>query len=524
MEETTPKIRSLFGEKVSINKTTLGFNNEIYLLMSDNNFKEAIKILNNKNYSLISLFCAENFEKHKGFTLFYVFENNEHKEIPVLERELDKNESFSIAKMFPSASWFEREIKDGFGIHFKDAYDKRRLFLHELYPEGFHPLRKSVENGYLKNKIQQIEKEYEFKEVKGEGVYQIPVGPVHAGIIEPGHFRFSVIGETIFNLEIRMFYKHRGIEKLAEGRKPKDAVVIAETISGDETVANAVGFCSAVEKISDITIPKRALNLRTIILEMERIYSHLGDISGMIIDVAYPSGASEFFILREEIFRKNDELTGSRFCKDIISIGGLKKDIPQRALLNLLSYLHDFLRRFKTNIKLILSSPSVYDRFDTTGIISKDLIRPLNITGPAARASGKEADTRINHPYNNYDRLAIHSTSRTFGDVLSRFKVKAHEIQNSVEIISQMIKEVTKGDINMKKDIQDGYAVSLIEAPRGQNFHFVYIKDGKIDRYKIRTSSFCNWQAIEHAVIGNIVPDFPLVNKSLNLSYAGTDL
>ncbi len=225
-----------------------------------------------------------------------------------------------------------------------------------------------------------------FLDKNGEGVYQIPVGPVHAGIIEPGHFRFSVIGETIFNLEIRMFYKHRGIEKLAEGKTPEECVGIAETISGDESVANAVAFSLAIEKVCQANIPFRAGHLRTILLEMERIYSHLGDMAGMIVDVAFPRGASRFFILREEIFRQNALLTGSRFMKGIVRPGGLKKDISNQVLTGLVDYLAAFLPRFEDALEGVLASSSVVDRLETTGIIRPELVNPLNITGPAARA------------------------------------------------------------------------------------------------------------------------------------------
>ena len=175
----------------------------------------------------------------------------------------------------------------------------------------------------------------------GDGVYHVAVGPVHAGIIEPGHFRFSVIGETIFNLEVRMFYKHRGLEKLAEGKAPSECVKIAETVSGDETTANAVAYCMAVEKICDVEVPRRALQLRTLLLELERVYSHLGDLAGMCVDVAYPVGASPFFILREEIFRQNEALTGSRFQKGAVAVGGLTKDLTSESLKGLSTYLAD---------------------------------------------------------------------------------------------------------------------------------------------------------------------------------------
>ncbi len=498
-----------------------------YISVPEDSFYDTLAGISGKNVVLIGLFCVENFEGHPGFSLLYVLEKRNYGNIVILTRRLQQPSACSVAKLFPSACWFEREITDGFGIAFPDAFDQRRLFLHEVYPGGFHPLRKDFRNQpVITRETIPADSEYVFKQVTGEGVYQIPVGPVHAGIIEPGHFRFSVIGETIFNLEIRMFYKHRGIEKLAEGKTPQQAVCIAESISGDETAANAVAFCMAVETIGKIEIPKRAWQLRTILLETERIYSHLGDMAGMITDVAFPKGASPFYVLREEILRQNNLLTGSRFMKAIICPGGLAKDIPPQAISGLSKYLDDFTVRLKSATDSIYATSSVVDRLETTGIIKKELVNLLNITGPAARASGVPVDTRFDRPYGIYHDISaqFHKKVAEKGDVLDRFNVKAAEINDSAMLIHYLISRLDKGEICAGAEIKDGYALSLVEAARGQNLHWVNIKDGRIDRYKVRTASFCNWQAIEHAVLGNIVPDFPLINKSLNLSYAGTDL
>jgi formate hydrogenlyase subunit 5 len=499
---------------------------EVYLTVTEEEFQQLVPLLSEMDIILISLFGVENFNGVQGFTLLYVLEKRDCRNFVVLQRQLQGNEATSIAEYFPSASWFEREVRDGFGIEFSDAFDKRRLFLHEAYPQSFHPLLKQFQNQDLT--AQRSENiplsNYPFKEVKGEGVYQIPVGPVHAGIIEPGHFRFSVIGETIFNLEVRMFYKHRGIEKLAEGKTPEQVVVIAETISGDESVANATAFCMAVEAISGVKIPDRAWYLRTILLEMERIYSHLGDLAGMIVDVAFPSGAAEFQILREEILRYNEILTASRFMKGIICPGGVKKDIPARNLVLLDTYFYSFSKRFLKACYRVHHMDSVIDRLETTGVIKRELIKPLNITGPAARASGADIDNRVDHPYGIYTRLEPDTRLAEKGDVQARFDVKALEVTDSVNIIQKLIEEIRSEDVNTAVPIQDGYALAVVEAARGQNLHWVYVRNGVIERYKVRTASFCNWQAIEHAVIGNIVPDFPLINKSLNLSYSGTDL
>ena len=210
--------------------------------------------------------------------------------------------------------------------------------------------------------------------------------------------------------------------------------------------------------------------------------------------------------------------------KGMICPGGLKKDIPTGGLVMLDTYLDNFINKFDKTINFIHRSDSVLDRLETTGVIRKELVNPLNLTGPAARASGAEIDTRADHPYGLYDRIEITKRTAVEGDVMCRFDVKAAEILDSIGIIQKQITNIKSSEIFTEPVIQDGCALSLVEAARGQNLHWVYIKGGVIERYKVRTASFCNWQAIEHAVMGDIVPDFPLINKSLNLSYAGTDL
>ncbi|MDD4874344.1 MAG: NADH-quinone oxidoreductase subunit C [Dehalococcoidales bacterium] len=500
--------------------------NECYVCIGQEAFTETMQLLINQQWAeLIGLWAVENFEAYSGFTLFYCFENRSMSELLLLEVRLKDKQAISLALDFPIACYFEREVRDGFGIEFEGAFDTRRLFLHEAYPDDFHPLLKSFKNRTLELKPEEQKgTDYVFKECKGEGMYQIPVGPVHAGVIESGHFRFGVMGETIFNLEIRHFYKHRGLEKLAENRKPVECVAIAESISGDESACNATAFSMAIEDINDCTVPKRAWEIRTILLEMERIYSHLGDMAGMQVDVAYPIGASPLFILREEILRYNAILTGSRFLKGMIIPGGLKQNIPFDKLKALNEYMVVFTERFEEAVKTADESSWVIDRFETTGIVSNKLIAPLNLTGPVARASGACIDTRHDHPYGIYSRLEIEIPVKQDGDVLSRFQVKAAEICNSIEIIRDIIKQIHQSEIYTPCLNKDGYALAVVEAPRGQNIHWVYVKNGLIDRYKVRTASFCNWLAIEHAVLGNIVPDFPVINKSMNLSYAGNDL
>jgi Ni,Fe-hydrogenase III large subunit/Ni,Fe-hydrogenase III component G len=514
-------IRGLLGSSVSDERIIPGPAREYTVHMEEQEFMSAAGNLALHKFVLIALFACEGFTDRGRYSVFCVFERKQ--DILVLIRDVDRSAA-SIAFLFPSASWPERECRDGFGIEFEGSFDSRRLLLHENYPDELHPLKKDFRNKPVQEKPAfSPESDYQFREVHGEGVYQVPVGPVHAGIIEPGHFRFSVIGETVFNLELRMFYKHRGIEKLAEGRLPADCLGIAEAVSGDESVANAAAFCMAVEKIAEIPVPDRAWYLRTVLLELERIVSHLNDQAGMLVDIAFPLGANQFSVLREECVRINAHLTGSRFMRGRIRVGGVSEDISNNALSALADFLRQFRTRYRVGLKIVLSTTSVIDRFATTGVVKKSLLRPLNITGPVARASGGNVDVRVNHPYGIYDRYAPPVKPLRDGDVLSRFTVKAAEIMDSVDLIERLVAEMPGGEICSSAPVKDGYAFSMVESARGQNLCWVRIRDGRIDRYKVRTASFCNWLALEHAVQGNILPDFPVINKSMNLSYAGTD-
>lgn len=494
-------------------------------LENSDELKNRVFELKESGHILLCLFCRESVNQQGIFELIYIFENTESSEIIELFYESCGN-AVSISELFSVASLYEREITDGFGIIFEGAYDTRRLFLHAAYPQDFHPLKKSFVNGPVITRDDVPEESlYRFKKLDGKGVYEIAVGPVHAGVIEPGHFRFSVIGEAIFNLETRMYYLHRGIEKLAEGKNPYECIQIAESVSGDETAANTVCFCLAAEKIAGINISCRAETLRGIALEMERVCSLLSDCAGMLTDVAYPVGSSRFMALKEECMRMNKKLFGNRFIRSYIRIGGVSHDIESTELLILESFIAKIERSVHEAYTDAVNSSSVIDRLATTGIIGHGFVKPLNLTGPVGRASGSRRDVRRDYPYGIYKKYSPEIITYNDGDVLSRFMLKAEEIMASSRIIKKIVKEIPEGDIEKTNtDIPDGCALAMVEAARGQNLHYLSIKDGLVWRYKIRTASFTNWLSIEHAVIDNIVPDFPVINKSLNLSYAGNDL
>ncbi len=480
-----------------------------------------------QKHVLLCLFCIEGWSSEDDLTLIYLFEDQDHDQVYSYAYKTDGTAP-STASLFPIASLYEREIQDGYGIRFLGALDTRRLFLHEPYPELFHPLRKKEQVQSGTDELMQPSKTwYEFKKINGKGVYELAVGPVHAGIIEPGHFRFSVLGETICNLETRMGYLHRGLEKTAEGMIPEDACRFAESVSGDESAANTACFCMALEKLLCLRPSCRSQALTGIALEMERISCLLADCAGMLVDVAYPAGASPFLIAKEDCMRMNKKLFGHRFIREYIRIGGVKHDCSDLLLADLSSFLTRLQKVIQQSYEAAIASPIVLDRFSTTGIIKQGLIPSLNLTGPVARASGSSRDTRVQYPYGIYRSIPYHAPVESGGDVLSRFTLKYQEILASSAYIRKICGTIPDDGIipiQYKTPLGDGLVFAMVEGPRGQNLHIIHLRDGRIWRYKVKTASFCNWKAIEHAVMDNIVPDFPLINKSLNLSYAGNDL
>ncbi|MHC1679779.1 MAG: NADH-quinone oxidoreductase subunit C [Methanomassiliicoccales archaeon] len=438
--------------------------------------------------------------------------------IVVLESELEGEGYPSLTAEVPAANWYEREMMEMSGITPLDHPDPRPLHLHE-WPRHVHPLSTAFDRGA---KVPFTGEAHHFRKVEGEGVLEIPVGPVHAGVIEPGHFRFSTAGEPILNLEVRLGYVHRGVEKALEGCALNRALRLVERISGDNGVAHALAFCQAVEMSSPV--PERSQLLRCIYAEMERIYNHLGDIGGMATDVAFAVPAAEASVLRERMLRLNAKLTGHRLLWGSIAIGGSARDLDEERRDLLEGAMVDLGLAFEPLVDSLIGSPSFLDRVETTGTLSLPMAKDLRATGPVARASGWDRDTRRDFPYGAYGQLGFLVPVRREGDVLARLNVKIEEVRESISMVKQCLDHLHEGELRSEIPAPEGFSLGLVEAPRGELAHCVHFKDGKITRYKVRDPSFCNWPTMERAVLGNIVPDFPLINKSYNLSYAGNDL
>ncbi|CAG1003059.1 MAG: NADH-quinone oxidoreductase subunit C [Candidatus Methanoperedens sp.] len=500
----------------SHNETYLTVKKEVIVKMCD-------YIYHHLDLPLVCIFATDERKKDCSFKNHYVFSDDRDDAFIILRINIDeKNPKYlSITNKVAAANWYEREIQDMFGLIPLGHPDPRRLMNFEDWPSGLHPLRKDFD---IKTKPPRVDGEYIYRRVEGEGVYEIPVGPVHAGVIEPGHFRFSVAGEPIINLEIRHFYTHKGVEKLFENIPIHKGVFLAERISGDNSVAHAAAFCQAMEKITGVNIPPRAKHIRTILLELERIYNHIADIAGIATDVAFSFGAAHANKLKEEVMQLNERITGSRLLRGMNTIGGVRRDIGDKKdeILLTLSIIQ---RDFRKLMEHLNSTPSLMDRIETTGRIYNDIAKGLHVVGPVGRASGIDRDTRRDHPYAAYNEFNFKVPVLKAGDVHARTMVRADEVCESVGLIEQALWSLPEGDIMMMvNEIPEGQALGYCEAPRGETIYWIRTSGNMIERCKVRDPSFCNWLSIEYAVLDNIVPDFPIINKSLSLSYSGNDM
>lgn len=426
----------------------------------------------------------------------------------------------SLAGISFPAGRFEREMRDMYGIVPLHHPLPRRLVRHQHWPRGWYPMRS---NAGSPPPFTSTEVPYPFLEVQGTGVYEIPVGPVHAGLIEPGHFRFSVVGETILKLKVRLWFTHKGIEKLAEGRSPEDVLPLAERVSGDTTVGHALAFCLAVEDAHGWSVPAQAGLLRAVVLELERLYNHVADLGALCNDVGYGILNAHAHGVREQLLRLNADVTGHRLLRGAVFPGGAK--VIQLPGVNQLA---DIGARVREIAQQALRNSVVRDRFTGTAVLTAKQAREIGALGYVARASGVDIDARRDHPFHEATTQAT-SVTRTRGDVLARFLVRAGEIDASIALLELLLRDARSGTHqgDAPRTLPSGRVsgVGLVEGWRGTITHRVEIReDGRMARLKIVDPSFMTWPALPVALTDTIVPDFPLTNKSFNLSYAGNDL
>lgn len=437
-----------------------------------------------------------------------------------------KNPSYiSLTRTTPSANWYERYMMDMFGITAAGHPDHRRLVHHENVPLNMYPLRKDFSWNTVMKKD---DVPYPMHHVEGNGIFEIPVGPIHAGIIEPGHFRFNVAGERIINLEGKLFFTHKGVEKIVEGKTYGQALPFVERVSADSAASHAFTYALALEHIAGAIVPQRAQLLRVLVAELERLTMHIHDISNMGgMGTGYTVMAAQGFRIKEKLVRLSEKIFGNRFWRGYIVPGGVAKDLTESDCELIESVVDDVMDEMHELLKIGLESDGLCERLVGTGILKVEAAKAYGAVGVAARASDIKMDTRVDHPYSGYEKLHCKVVTKSGRDVHARFMVRVDELEVSAELIEEVIKLLAdeKGPVRKNIEIGAGDAMAAVEGWRGEIIYYVRTdKNGEIDRMSMRDASFCNWPLFGELGPGNIVPDFPLCNKSLNLSYSGTDL
>jgi Ni,Fe-hydrogenase III large subunit/Ni,Fe-hydrogenase III component G len=430
----------------------------------------------------------------------------------------------SIATLFPAALRMQRGVYDMVGIAADGPNtDTRGWLAHGGWPEKFFPLRRKVDGS---RQFPVGSEPYPFVSVEGDGVHEIAVGPVHAGTIEPGHFRFSVVGEKVLRLEERLGYTHKGVAKRFEELSQSEGHRLAARVSGDSAVAFSWAYCAALEAITHTTCPERAIDLRALALEHERLANHLGDLGALGNDAGFAFGLTQFSRLKEDLLRANTIAFGARYLFDYVLPGGVANDLPAEGP-RLLTEQYIVLEEAVSNMRSIYAEHAgLQDRFREAGRLETDLAKKLGAIGLAARSSGIPLDLRVDHPWSPYDRLAPKRVVQPIGDVAARVQVRFNEIFESLRLCRALLEGILAGPIRISVPLAepDLLGVGLIEGWRGPVMIALETgPEGAIRRCHAHDPSWQNWPLLEYAILGNIVPDFPLINKSFNLSYSGQD-
>ncbi len=428
-----------------------------------------------------------------------------------------------IEQWFPSASRMQRAATDLSGLRSTDG-DARPWLRHAAWPDTFHPL---IDGGAPASPTVPLVDHYAFVPVEGDGVHEIPVGPVHAGIIEPGHFRFSVVGEKVLRLEERLGYVHKGIERRFTEFSLLSGHRLAARVSGDSAVAFSWAYCQALEGMAATRLPARANCLRALALELERLANHLGDLGAIGNDAGFAFGLAQFSRLKEQLLRATERALGQRYLMDFVVPGGTRVDLSSADALSLLESIESILAEVKILRTIYDEHSGLRDRFAGAGVVTPALAARLGLTGLAGRASGQAFDLRCDLPCDPYDGMELKKAVYTEGDVAARVAVRFDEVTESTGVMQRILSQLPTGlhHAELSNPGEGTLGIGMIEGWRGPIFLALEAGDGgMIRRCHPHDPSWQNWPVIEHAIIDNIVPDFPLINKSFNLSYSGHDL
>lgn len=480
-------------------------------IMPFDKFSSSIMAQTDKGARVVSFWGVPN--KNGTIDLFALLAHNKDGYLELASSNV-KDVYPSLTPQLPQVHQFEREIFEQWNIR----------------PDGhpwLKPIRFQTPKSSGSGQRDTLPSVTNFLKIHGEEIHEVAVGPVHAGIIEPGHFRFQCHGEDVFHLEISLGYQHRGVEHALIGGINKRTIHYVETLAGDTTIGHTLAYCQGVEALSKCNVPLRALVLRGIMLELERLANHTGDLGALANDIGYLPTASYCGRLRGDFLNMTALISGNRFGRNMLRPGGVMFDIDEKMADELIKRLKKTFQDVKNAVTLLWESSLVMDRFDETGIITKKTAEDLGLVGVAARACGIEQDVRFDFPTGIFQFSQIPISMYSSGDVFARAFVRWLEIQKSVEFIREQLQNMPKGGIfhPIAKIGGQKMAVSLIEGWRGEIFHAISTdENGNISNYKITDPSFHNWIGLAMALRGEEISNFPLCNKSFNLSYCGHDL
>ena len=480
-------------------------------MVDDNGWHGAIDLLASARCTLLGLWGDK-------ATVHMALMGERFDEIAVFSYECRGGEFPAISAKHPPAQRLERAIHDLFGLEAVGAPDTRP-WLDLGFWAVRHPLGKA--------ETARPPAPYQFLASEGDGLHQIPVGPVHAGIIEPGHFRFTANGEHVVRLEQRLGYVHKGIESLMTGSPLDQATRLACRTSGDSAAAYSIAFAQAAEAALQITPPPRAIYLRALMAELERLANHFGDIGAICNDASFSLMHAQCGILRERVLRTADACFGHRLMMDVIVPGGAARDITPDGAVQVRTLVAEVRKVFPRLIELYDSTASLQDRTVTTGIVKAEYARQFGAGGYVGRASGRGFDARRTPGYAPYDALTFDVPVLEAGDVNARVWIRIREVEQSLALIEQILDKLPDGSVSVRAEGNErpGEGMALVEAFRGDVLVWLRIDGGgRVERCHLRDASWFQWPLLEAAIEDNIVADFPLCNKSFNCSYSGSDL
>lgn len=433
----------------------------------------------------------------------------------------------SVTAKVPAAVWYERDVRDLFGLNPVGIPDARRLTLPDDWPEGVHPLRKDAMDYRTRPKPVTEEETFEFIKVEGEGIVEIPLGPLHVTSDEPGHFRIYVDGETVVDADYRLFYVHRGMEKLAENRMDYNQITyMADRICGICGYAHNVAYTTSVENALGIEVPERAKYIRTILLETERLHSHLLNLGLACHFVGFDTGFMQFFRVREKSMKMAEILTGARKTYGMNLVGGIRRDILKDEKQQCLQLIKELRAEVNDLLDILVNTPNIVERTAGVGVLDPGVARDFSPVGPNVRGSGFSRDTRSDHAYCAYGLVPWTVISKDGNDVLSRTLIRAEEWYESAKIVEECLNTMPEGPILVEgfeyKPHQ--FALGYVEAPRGEDIHWTMTGDNqKVYRWRPRASSFNNWPALRYMLRGNAISNAPLIVASIDPCYSCTE-